>query len=1009
MTGTIQCRCCGTTISVTPADIGRSVVCPNSRQLIAVEPGMVTMNAIPLDKPRRGLPVAWIAASVLLLALLAGGAGTAVVVTQKNAADEARARELAALIEADSNKPLRLAVPAEEPKAVDNVAVPTGTEAPAPTKPGEVVPTEPGTGARMPPAKPGTVAGSESLPSPNPAGATSREPKVAMPAPAPTIAPTPAPAPVVTPKTRPKSNTNSANPKDDLTEPKPEPKPLPSAKDKDFEPTKLGQLLKPRMILKRIDNRSTEDLEKELLAVREVSLDRPQDQTYAKLLLAEAQRRRAAGAMNPGPVLLTKIRPDLAELPFIMGPRTLLGRESADNLNALSGKFRTGLVKCIAAGDPRPDPALVEAWLLDGGKVKAEWRTAAAIPCLRQMLPGEMAAVRRIACEVYRTIEGPEALDGLIAAAVFDTDFETRNAAVFALSERPRDQVIPKLIEMMDYPWVRAVEHTIEALIALKADTAAGPLAVFLDRPHPAAPASVVVGAASQTVRKEMVKTNHARNCMLCHAPSFDASDKVRASIPDPTRPLTVAAYYSSSQDFVRADTTFLRQDFSVVQPVANPGPWPTHQRYDYLIAFRNATENEAAADENGRRKALVFGLTELTGSDRGANPADWATLRSGDAPAPKLLLGATAQFLSLRVNPIPLLELHYAEFGRPLMQLSEDELMVVLANLRRFHREPGRLALIAYLEQLTLRGTQAERDAAAALLLRIRDEAAWGKPLTDAELRAALKGLKSGNANLRRAAGGLIAGDLSELAKRYRELLEMLKSEDAEIRRLAAEAFGKYQFHQEEIHSALAKVARDTDEAVRIAAVKALAAQTNFPASAGEELALSFLAKLPWADIAAQREFQKALLALLSDKAGNDDAWFTHLMKVAVGDAPSDTPPAMIAKLIGGHRKVPVKFLPDLVRLLSHPVYGGPAAEILNTLPRESAGPLIDGLKSDRPAERAAAAKLLGTLAALNRNNGVTRDQWRKAVEALAALEATEKDPEVRLTAKQAKVTLSK
>ena len=645
---------------------------------------------------------------------------------------------------------------------------------------------------------------------------------------------------------------------------------------------------------------------------------------------------------------------------------------------------------------------------MDGDAVKAEWRTAAAIPCLRQMLPGELAAVRRIACEVYRTTDGPEAVEALVAAAVFDTDFETRNAAVFALSEKPRELVLAKLIPMMDHPWVRAVEHVVEALIALKAEESAGLLAVLMDRPHPATPASVTLGSTKPTVRREMVKTNHSRNCLLCHAPSFDAADKVRASIPDPTRPLSVASYYSSSQDFVRADTTFLRQDFSVVQPVANPGVWPAHQRFDYLIAVRSTTEGEATADDVGRRTALRFGLTTLTGGDRGPTAADWAALRPADAPPAPTLVGVAAQLLSLRITPLPLLELHAAEFGRPLLQLADDELALALSYLRRVHREPGRLALIAYLEPLALRGTQAERDRAAALSLRLLDETAWGSPLTDDELRAARKGLKSGSAGQRRAAGTLLIEDTSELAARIRDLLEMLRSDDPALRRLAAEALGKMQFHDEDLFLALSKVTRDADQTTRIAAFRALTVQASFPATAGEELARSFLTNQLWSDEAAKAEFTKALLALLSNKAGSDEVWLVQLLNAATGETPSDAPPALIAKLIGAHRKVPAKFLPDLVRLLPHPVYGGPAAEILGTLPREAFSPLVTALKSDKSVERAAAAKLLGVVAAVGRPDGVTRDQWRQAVEALAEMEAIEKEPDLRRIAREAKIALT-
>ena len=48
------------------------------------------------------------------------------------------------------------------------------------------------------------------------------------------------------------------------------------------------------------------------------------------------------------------------------------------------------------------------------------------------------------------------------------------------------------------------------------------------------------------------------------------------------------SVYYSRGKgDFVRADVTYLKQDFSVQLPVANPGQWPAEQRYDFVVRER--------------------------------------------------------------------------------------------------------------------------------------------------------------------------------------------------------------------------------------------------------------------------------------------------------------------------------------------------------------------------------------------------------------------------------------
>ena len=76
------------------------------------------------------------------------------------------------------------------------------------------------------------------------------------------------------------------------------------------------------------------------------------------------------------------------------------------------------------------------------------------------------------------------------------------------------------------------------------------------------------------------------------------SADALKAPIPLPTEPLgrPPTATKSSSPDlFVRVDVTYLRQDFSQLQPVEDANPWPEMQRFDFLVRTRTVTEAEAA------------------------------------------------------------------------------------------------------------------------------------------------------------------------------------------------------------------------------------------------------------------------------------------------------------------------------------------------------------------------------------------------------------------------------
>ena len=129
-------------------------------------------------------------------------------------------------------------------------------------------------------------------------------------------------------------------------------------------------------------------------------------------------------------------------------------------------------------------------------------------------------------------------------------------------------------------------------------------------------------------MENEVVRVNHLRNCLLCHAPSFgNAQGQPRGLIPVPGLPVPSGTEYYSlgartprEVDWVRADVTYLKQDFSARQPVANHGAWPEVQRFDFLVRVRRATENEVymarlrERTEEGypQRDAVLFALREL-------------------------------------------------------------------------------------------------------------------------------------------------------------------------------------------------------------------------------------------------------------------------------------------------------------------------------------------------------------------------------------------------------------
>jgi hypothetical protein len=236
--------------------------------------------------------------------------------------------------------------------------------------------------------------------------------------------------------------------------------------------------------------------------------------------------------------------------------------------------------------------------------------------------------------EVLFQILDSSASNALAQRAVFDLDPKVREAAVEALAARPREEYQAFLMQSLRYPWAPVADHAADALACLGDRSIAGELVALLEQPDPAA-ATVSSDWSRTAVVHEVVRVNHLRNCLMCHAVSLADSDKVRGRVPNlevPVRETSPQAYYrqtSTNDIFVRADTTYLKQDFSVVQPVKSPGAGPARQRHDYLVRARSAPFSEPQASWTPgttypQREAVLFALRELTGKNAGNNAASW-------------------------------------------------------------------------------------------------------------------------------------------------------------------------------------------------------------------------------------------------------------------------------------------------------------------------------------------------------------------------------------------------
>jgi hypothetical protein len=347
-----------------------------------------------------------------------------------------------------------------------------------------------------------------------------------------------------------------------------------------------------------------EQLRQQLLHLPEVSLTAVP--TTLPQIVATAQADRRGILAGPSPSLLKN--PGLVGLPFRRGTFATMGKEPAENLHVLSQQMRRCLDESVPGDgtDCRRDPERLRRRLLENPG-RLTWQRAEAIPCLMQTLSVENTPLRLLLVEILDGIPGRDATTALARLALFDLSAQVRGAAVAALKKRPRDDGRPTLLAGLSYPWAPAADHAAEALVALD-DQEAVPFLRALASPVAASEPAVVSERTPARWSQEVVRIPHLTNCLLCHPPSFSPRDLARGAVPSPG---TVSAGYNQGDVFVRADITFLRQDFSVMQPVAQPDGSLEYQRLDFLVRTRPGSSAEADLGP-AQRQAVLFALREL-------------------------------------------------------------------------------------------------------------------------------------------------------------------------------------------------------------------------------------------------------------------------------------------------------------------------------------------------------------------------------------------------------------
>ena len=267
---------------------------------------------------------------------------------------------------------------------------------------------------------------------------------------------------------------------------------------------------------------------------------------------------------------------------------------------------------------------------------------------LVQMLQVEPQGEREILVKELAKGKDREAVAALARLALFDPSPAVRRAATVELKKQPPEMFRDELLRGLRYVWAPVADNAARALVDLQDRKAVPALLDLLSRPDPALP---LLDAQQKPVVRELVRVRHLRNCYLCHPAAPVLETPVGGLVPQDGHTVPNLYYGQAPTDgrFVRADITFVRQDFSVVQPTADSGPTLDRQRFDFLVRTRPATPAEIARQKDApasypQREAVLFTLRELTGKDYGTSTRPWVDgLSERPQPAPPDLLADTA------------------------------------------------------------------------------------------------------------------------------------------------------------------------------------------------------------------------------------------------------------------------------------------------------------------------------------------------------------------------------
>lgn len=328
-------------------------------------------------------------------------------------------------------------------------------------------------------------------------------------------------------------------------------------------------------------------------------------------------------------------RPELRGLPFMMGDECRLSRTDAELMQSAVTTVHRAFANFNQASES------VDLWdLYAMQKPKLNQSDAAA---LTQIFGPGHPKLKAGVVRQLRGMQNLRATKELVKLAIFDLSSDVRTAALDALKDRPKEEYGDALIHGLRYPLGYVAEQAANAIVVLRRTDLLPDVAAVLGETAPGDPYPVH-GNKTVYVVREVVRVNHLRNCLLCHAPAeVGNEDEVPGLVQVSNAPrrsgysgtLTVAQEIANGEHGVRADVTYLRQDFSLMMANDQKDANSVIQRFDFVVRTRVVEGDElnerwkvkdARSPEflSANQKASVHVLRKLSGRDAPPTREAW-------------------------------------------------------------------------------------------------------------------------------------------------------------------------------------------------------------------------------------------------------------------------------------------------------------------------------------------------------------------------------------------------